>query len=210
MEYNWLNPLWKRMEAKNKQEYYQSKFARYMHSFHHSGVNRFNVYGGKNHENGKFTLKNILELELLLKDVENRVGANIELFKVNPLAFEKSNLRKEAFEQVCKDFVSIQDWFTPKSAFQEESFHGFTSFYKKFIKDLSTIASSLIVASKKMTEVTWETCSPHLEFDYNKAYYSATLLCSFEPLGLKPQFLFSLILWRSTAKENIEDNIRPF
>ncbi|KAI5652559.1 hypothetical protein M9H77_29746 [Catharanthus roseus] len=33
------------------------------------------------------------------KDFENRMGDNLELFKVNPLAFEKSNYRKEAFEQ---------------------------------------------------------------------------------------------------------------
>ncbi|KAI5668634.1 hypothetical protein M9H77_18487 [Catharanthus roseus] len=57
--------------------------------------------------------------ELLLKDFENRMGAKLELFKLNPLAFEKSNLRKEAFEQVCKDFVvghlyyrrSFKEWF---------------------------------------------------------------------------------------------------
>ncbi|KAI5676544.1 hypothetical protein M9H77_07494 [Catharanthus roseus] len=43
--------------------------------------------------------------ELLLKDFENQMGTNLELFKVNSLAFEKPNLRKEVFEQVCKYFV---------------------------------------------------------------------------------------------------------
>ncbi|KAI5681780.1 hypothetical protein M9H77_03008 [Catharanthus roseus] len=42
--------------------------------------------------------------ELLLKDFENHIATNLESFKVNALAFEKSNSRKEAFEQVCKDF----------------------------------------------------------------------------------------------------------
>ncbi|KAI5673855.1 hypothetical protein M9H77_14219 [Catharanthus roseus] len=37
--------------------------------------------------------------ELLLKDLENQMETNLELFKVNTLAFEKSNLTKEAFEQ---------------------------------------------------------------------------------------------------------------
>ncbi|KAI5676937.1 hypothetical protein M9H77_07887 [Catharanthus roseus] len=37
--------------------------------------------------------------EFLLKDFENQMGFNLELFKVNPLEFENSNLRKEAFEQ---------------------------------------------------------------------------------------------------------------
>ncbi|KAI5653451.1 hypothetical protein M9H77_30638 [Catharanthus roseus] len=39
----------------------------------------------------------LFSLEFLLQDFENRMGVNIELFKV-----EKSNLRKEAFEQVFK------------------------------------------------------------------------------------------------------------
>ncbi|KAI5672380.1 hypothetical protein M9H77_12744 [Catharanthus roseus] len=43
--------------------------------------------------------------EFLLKDFDNLMGISLELFKVNHLAFEKSNLRKVAFEQVCKDFV---------------------------------------------------------------------------------------------------------
>ncbi|KAI5676299.1 hypothetical protein M9H77_07249 [Catharanthus roseus] len=46
-----------------------------------------------------------LSNELLFKDFENRMGANLELFKVNVLALGNSNLRKEAFKQVCKDFV---------------------------------------------------------------------------------------------------------
>ncbi|KAI5682089.1 hypothetical protein M9H77_03317 [Catharanthus roseus] len=71
-------------------------------------------------------------------------------------------------------------WIIPKRAFVEKSFHGFTSFSKKSIKDLSTIARSLIDVTKKMLGFTWETCSPHLEFDCNKAYYPTTLLSSFE------------------------------
>ncbi|KAI5681295.1 hypothetical protein M9H77_02522 [Catharanthus roseus] len=57
--------------------------------------------------------------EFLLKDFENRMRVNLGLFKVNPWAFEKSNLRKEAFEQVCKYYVvehlyyhkTFKDWF---------------------------------------------------------------------------------------------------
>ncbi|KAI5672724.1 hypothetical protein M9H77_13088 [Catharanthus roseus] len=55
MEYNWSNPSWKMMEAKSKQEDYQSKLARDMHNFHHSDGNGFNAYGGKDHGNGNFT-----------------------------------------------------------------------------------------------------------------------------------------------------------
>ncbi|KAI5653240.1 hypothetical protein M9H77_30427 [Catharanthus roseus] len=87
--------------------------------------------------------------EFLLKDFENRMGNNLKLFQVNPLAFEKSNLKKEAFEQstfphlLCKIMSvethqvsfqgfqvgenmmqAIQDWLISKNAFEEKSFHG--------------------------------------------------------------------------------------
>ncbi|KAI5681645.1 hypothetical protein M9H77_02873 [Catharanthus roseus] len=55
MKYGWYNLSWKRMEAKSKQEDYQSKLARDMHSFHHGGSNGFNAYGQNNHGNGNFT-----------------------------------------------------------------------------------------------------------------------------------------------------------
>ncbi|KAI5663997.1 hypothetical protein M9H77_23320 [Catharanthus roseus] len=45
------------MEAKSKQEDYQSKFARDMDNFHHGGGNGVNAYGGNNHRNGNFTPK---------------------------------------------------------------------------------------------------------------------------------------------------------
>ncbi|KAI5667909.1 hypothetical protein M9H77_17762 [Catharanthus roseus] len=132
--------------------------------------------------------------EFLLKDFENRMGANLELFKVNPLAFEKSTSRKEAFEQVCKDFGvghlyyhrPFKEWDVKSyanigkyvfcvemSAFEMGSFHGLTRFYVRFIKDLSTIARSLVDVTKKMTG---ETRSPHLEF----SYHSSILYFSFE------------------------------
>ncbi|KAI5664093.1 hypothetical protein M9H77_23416 [Catharanthus roseus] len=55
MVYDWSNPSLKMMEVKSKQEDYQSKLARDMHSFHHGGGKGFNAYGGNNHGNGNFT-----------------------------------------------------------------------------------------------------------------------------------------------------------
>ncbi|KAI5650435.1 hypothetical protein M9H77_36440 [Catharanthus roseus] len=71
--------------------------------------------------------------ELLLEDFENQIGDNLEFFKVNLLAFEKSNLRKEAFEQACNDFVvghlyyhrPFKEWFL-------KLFMSFDSFPKNF------------------------------------------------------------------------------
>ncbi|KAI5675939.1 hypothetical protein M9H77_06889 [Catharanthus roseus] len=71
--------------------------------------------------------------EHVLKDFENQMQANLELFKVNPLAFENSNLKKEAFERICNYLVvehlyyhkPFKDWFSKlfilSASFQKNS-----------------------------------------------------------------------------------------
>ncbi|KAI5658034.1 hypothetical protein M9H77_26827 [Catharanthus roseus] len=85
MEYNWSNPSWKWMEAKSKQEDYQSKLARDMHNFHHGGGNECNAYGGNYHGNGNFTpKKDIMELVtfLLMLNLLNMITMSIVLMIV--------------------------------------------------------------------------------------------------------------------------------
>ncbi|KAI5662031.1 hypothetical protein M9H77_21354 [Catharanthus roseus] len=63
-------------------------------------------------------------------------------------------------------------------AFEERSFHGFRSFNKKFIKDLSGIATLLVHVPKKMIGFTWQICFHRIAFVSKKAYYSTTLSIS--------------------------------
>jgi hypothetical protein len=50
---------------------------------------------------------------------------------------------------------AIQEWPTPKSITDVRSFHGLASFYRRFVKDFSTIASPLTEIVKKVMGFKW-------------------------------------------------------
>jgi len=51
---------------------------------------------------------------------------------------------------------STRDWPIPKNVIDVRSFHGLASFYRRFVKDFSTIASPLNDVVKKNLEFKWE------------------------------------------------------
>ena len=51
---------------------------------------------------------------------------------------------------------AIRDWPIPKNVSDVRSFHGLASFYRRFVKDFSTIASPLNDIVKKNVEFKWE------------------------------------------------------
>jgi len=50
---------------------------------------------------------------------------------------------------------AIQEWPTPKTLSEVRGFHGLTSFYRKFVKDFSTLATPLNEIVKKNVDFRW-------------------------------------------------------
>ena len=55
-----------------------------------------------------------------------------------------------------KKFKAIQDWPPPKSVSEVRSFYGIASFYRCFVKDLSTIVAPLNEVVTKLVTFKWE------------------------------------------------------
>jgi hypothetical protein len=50
---------------------------------------------------------------------------------------------------------AIQDWLSPTSVGNVRSFHGLASFYRRFVKDFSSLAAPLTKVIKKNIEFRW-------------------------------------------------------
>lgn len=93
-------------------------------------------------------------LEVLRKE---RLYANLKkctfcMDKVIFLGFVVSSKGIEVNEEKVK---AIKDWPTPKSVTEVRSFHGLVSFYRRFVRDFSSIAAPLTEVIKKDRGFTW-------------------------------------------------------
>ncbi|KAI5653401.1 hypothetical protein M9H77_30588 [Catharanthus roseus] len=88
----------------------------------------------------------------------------------------------DTFIENHNDFVFLINlfWLISKTAFEEKSFHGLAIFYRKYIKDFSTIASSLMDVPEKKTRFSWQNCLHFNAIASNQVPYSTTLYFSLE------------------------------
>jgi hypothetical protein len=71
---------------------------------------------------------------------------------------------------------AIQNWPTPMNVSQVRSFHGLAGFYRRFVKDFSTIAAPLNELTKKGVPFVWGAAQDHAFDELKRLLTSAPLL----------------------------------
>uniref|UniRef100_A0A151UI19 Transposon Ty3-I Gag-Pol polyprotein n=1 Tax=Cajanus cajan TaxID=3821 RepID=A0A151UI19_CAJCA len=100
-------------------------------------------------------LGHLREVLIILRD--NHLYSNFEkcTFCQNQVNFLGFIVSKDGVHVDPEKVKAIQDWPTPKSVGEVRSFHGLASFYRIFVKDFSTFASSLNELVKKNVPFIW-------------------------------------------------------
>ena len=88
---------------------------------------------------------------------EEQLYANLEkcIFCTNHVVFLGFVVSSKGVQVDEEKVRAIQEWPTPKSITDIRSFHGLASFYRRFVKDFSTITSPLIEIVKKTVGFKW-------------------------------------------------------
>ncbi|EAL22396.1 hypothetical protein CNBB2750 [Cryptococcus deneoformans B-3501A] len=80
-----------------------------------------------------------------------------------------------------KKVKSITEWPTPRNLRDTQSFLGFCNFYRRFIKNYSSIAKPLIDLTKKDLPFVWEEPQQTSFETLKRSFTSVDLLCHYKP-----------------------------
>jgi hypothetical protein len=107
----------------------------------------------KNIDDHVVHLKSVLDM--LRKE---KLFANLKkcTFYTNKLVFLGFVVSAQGIQVDEEKVRAIQEWPSPTSVGNVRSFHGFASFYRRFVKDFSSLAAPLTEVIKKNVGFWWE------------------------------------------------------
>ncbi|XP_019435484.1 PREDICTED: uncharacterized protein LOC109341971, partial [Lupinus angustifolius] len=102
-------------------------------------------------------IKSHLKHSRFIQERKEKLYANLEKcsFCVDHVIFLGFIISSNGVHVDPEKIKAIQEWPTPKSTTDVRSFHGLASFYRRFVKDFSTLAAPLNEVVKKNVGFHW-------------------------------------------------------
>src|SRR3954471_11764497 len=97
-------------------------------------------------------------------------------FSIDKLVFLGFVVSSKGIEVDTSKIAAIRDWETPKNVGQVRSVHGLSGFYRRFVKDFSTIPCHLNELTKKNVPFVWGKAQQHAFDELKRKLIEAPLL----------------------------------
>src|SRR4051812_3193876 len=121
-------------------------------------------------------VKHVREVLLILR--REKLYANLSkcVFAQDKLVFLGFVVSSKGIEVDTSKIAAIHDWETPTNVGQVRNFHGLARFYRRFVKDFSTIACPLNELTKKNVPFVWGKAQQHAFNELKRKLTEAPLL----------------------------------
>jgi hypothetical protein len=123
--------------------------------------------------------EHMIHIRLVLEELrKEKLSANLEKcsFCTNHVVFLGFVVSGKGLEVDETKVQAIKDWPTPVNVSQVISFHGLAGFYRRFVRDFSTIAAPLNELTKKGLEFKWGQSQENAFQELKKRLTKAPLL----------------------------------
>ncbi len=121
----------------------------------------------------------------LVLDRMREAGLQLDIskseFHVQEVIFLGLLVGKDGIRMDPKKIEAIQEWKTPRSIRDVQSFIGFANFYRRFIRDFSAVIRPMMQLTRKDTPFIWSSACSNAFHQLKEAFVTAPILMKFDP-----------------------------